>query len=247
MNDPTTTVHALNAEAGQEPIWRTLQRLGARFPGRVALSTAFGREGQVLMDMVFTRKLPVQVFTLDTGRLFQETHDVYQRTVDKYGQAIRVYYPEAAEVENLVREHGPNSFYQSVEHRKACCGIRKMHPLARALKGKAVWVSGVRAGQSRHRSSLAPFQWDERFGVIKYHPLLAWSEAEVNDYIHAHGVPYNTLHDKGFRSIGCAPCTRAVKPGEDVRSGRWWWENSNHKECGLHENYFENLNLEVAK
>ena len=173
------------------------------------------------------------MFTLDTGRLFQETYDVLSSTTNKYKKQIKIYFPDTAAVEQLVTEKGPNSFYKSVENRKECCGIRKIQPLKRALKEVSVWVTGLRASQSDNRQSMHILEWDEGFGLIKFNPLIHWSLEEVEAYLKEYNVPQNALHKQGFVSIGCAPCTRAIMEGEDIRAGRWWWELS-HKECGLH-------------
>jgi phosphoadenosine phosphosulfate reductase len=166
--------------------------------------------------------------------LFQETYDVFHRTIKKYKVAIQTYFPEAAAVEKLLSEKGPNSFYESVENRKECCFIRKVAPLTKALKGNAIWITGLRAEQSENRNDLAAFEYDAHFDIIKFNPLLKWTLAEVQKYIDDNNIPQNALHKQGFVSIGCAPCTRAIAKGEDIRAGRWWWESS-HKECGLHQ------------
>jgi phosphoadenosine phosphosulfate reductase len=219
---------------GLSPV-EVLKRLTADFPGEVVFSTSFGQEDQVITDLILGQSLPVSVFTLDTGRLFPETYSVWSSTQEKYATTSLPLYPDTARLEEWVGRHGPNAFYHSVENRKACCYIRKVEPLQRALRGKAVWVTGLRAEHSPARQSLTPLEWDEANGVIKYHPLLHWSTEAVKEYLTVHQVPYNPLHDRGFISIGCAPCTRAVRPGEDFRAGRWWWEDNSRKECGLHE------------
>ncbi|WP_155206022.1 phosphoadenylyl-sulfate reductase [Xanthovirga aplysinae] len=211
-----------------------LQYLANKFQGKIVFSTSFGQEDQVITDMIFRNDLPVEVFTLDTGRLFEETYSLFSRTRKKYGKTIKAYFPNQEKVEDLLLEKGPESFYHSVENRKECCFIRKVEPLKRALNGRAVWITGLRAGQSDSRSNLPQVEWDEQHQLIKYHPVLSWSLDEVQDYLSVNRVPYNPLHDKGFVSIGCAPCTRAISPGEDIRAGRWWWESSK-KECGLHQ------------
>lgn len=200
----------------------------------VRFSSAFGEEDQVIAHMIASKNIPITIFTLDTGRLFQETYDVMDLTRSKYKLDINVFFPEAGDVEQLVKTKGPNSFFASVENRKECCFIRKVKPLRRALKGAAVWVTGLRASQSANRQSFELVEWDADHQVIKYNPLLSWSYEQMTAYLAANKVPVNSLHKKGFASIGCAPCTRAIAPGEDLRAGRWWWEDS-HKECGLHE------------
>lgn len=212
----------------------TLVFLAEEFKNKVVFSTSFGQEDQVITDLIASNNIEVNIFTLDTGRLFQETYDVFHSTLKKYKKHIEVYFPEASEVEQLLNQKGPNSFYESVENRKECCFIRKVAPLTKALKGNAVWITGLRAEQSENRSDLNVFEYDEKFEIIKFNPLLKWSLIEVQEYIDKNNVPQNTLHKKGFISIGCAPCTRAILPEEDIRAGRWWWESS-HKECGLHQ------------
>ncbi|HLT07522.1 MAG TPA: phosphoadenylyl-sulfate reductase [Cyclobacteriaceae bacterium] len=203
------------------------------FPDKVVFSTSLGQEDQVITQMIAANDLGVNIFTLDTGRLFYETYDLLSRTVAKYKVDIKTYYPNTASVENFVRTKGINSFYESVENRKGCCYVRKVEPLKRALKGNSVWITGLRAEQSPNRSAMKMLEWDEANQIIKFNPLLHWTMDQMLAYISAHNIPYNPLHDKGFISIGCAPCTRAIMPGEDARAGRWWWEAS-HKECGLH-------------
>lgn len=203
------------------------------FPGQVAFSTSFGQEDQVISDIIWKNHLPVRVFTLDTGRLFQETYDLMDTTLARYKTPFEVYFPETSAVEQLVREKGFNSFYDSVDNRKECCFIRKVVPLNRALKGVKVWITGLRAEQSENRQTLEQLEWDEQRQLYKYNPLIHWNFGDVLSHLQQHNVPYNKLHDKGFISIGCAPCTRAIEPDEHPRAGRWWWEQSK-KECGLH-------------
>jgi phosphoadenosine phosphosulfate reductase len=185
---------------------------------------------------ILNNGLPVSIFTLDTGRLFPETYSVWNSTNNRYQTRIKAYYPNQEALEAFVQQTGPNSFYESVDNRKSCCGIRKVEPLKRALAGNKVWVTGLRAEHSAARHDLRQVEWDAANQLIKFHPLLHWTTAEVRAYIDRHNIPYNPLHDRGFVSIGCAPCTRAIRPGEDFRAGRWWWEESSKKECGLHEN-----------
>ena len=200
----------------------------------MVFSSSFSQEDQVISHMILSEHLPVKIFTLDTGRMFDETYYVWSRTNEQYQTQIDAYYPDRSLLEPFIASKGPNSFYESLENRKACCYIRKVEPLRRALAGNELWVTGLRAEHSPERQDLPMLEWDEDNGVIKYHPLLHWSTDEIKSYIYANGIPYNTLHDKGFVSIGCAPCTRAIRPGEDFRAGRWWWENKESKECGLH-------------
>lgn len=219
------------ADASAEEI---LRWAAATFPGRVAFASSLGLEDQALTELIARAGLEIPIFTLDTGRLFPESHDLIERTERHYGIRLRVYSPEAAGVERLVSEQGINGFRESVERRKECCRVRKVLPLRRALAGLEAWICGLRREQSVTRAELAPVEWDEANGLVKINPLAAWSEPQLRDFIKERGVPCHALHDRGFPSIGCAPCTRAVAPGEDVRAGRWWWENPEHKECGLH-------------
>lgn len=206
-----------------------------KYGEKTALSSSFGVEDQVLTDMMLKIDKSANIFTLDTGRLPYETYSVMDETNLKYGTKINVYFPDSEDVEALYQTQGINGFYESIENRKRCCFVRKIAPLERALTDLDIWVTGLRASQSVTREDMQLFEMDETHSVIKVNPLLNWSETEVWEYIHKNNVPYNKLHDQGFPSIGCAPCTRAVKDGEDIRSGRWWWENPEHKECGLHK------------
>lgn len=203
------------------------------FPGKVVFSTSLGQEDQVITQLIASQNLPIQIFSLDTGRLFPETLELLARTESKYKTRIKVYYPERESVEHLVTDIGINGFYESVENRKSCCYVRKVEPLKRALAGNEVWVTGLRAEQSPNRNSMKRIEWDEANQILKYNPLMDWSFDQMIAYIEEYKIPYNPLHDKGYISIGCAPCTRAILPGEDPRAGRWWWEDSK-KECGLH-------------
>jgi len=211
-----------------------LQAIRTFPPEKLALATSFGAEDQVLIDMLFNLGSRVRVFTLDTGRLFQETYDVMHQTQARYGIRLEVYAPDPGELADLVREKGPNLFYESIENRKACCAVRKVHPLNRALAGMEAWICGNRRDQSLTRAGLEPVEWDEDHGLIKICPLCNWTEDDVWRYVEEKHVLHNALHKQGFPSIGCAPCTRAVGTGEDIRAGRWWWEAPEHKECGLH-------------
>jgi len=227
-------VNALLDKTASLSLDETLAFLANEYKDKVVFSTSFGQEDQVITALIAKNSLPITIFTLDTGRLFQETYDVFHKTVKKYKVAIQTYFPEASQVENLLNTKGPNSFYESVENRKECCFIRKVVPLTKALKGNSVWITGLRAEQSENRNDLHLFEYDEKFEIIKFNPLLKWTLEEVQKYIDDNNVPQNSLHRKGFVSIGCAPCTRAIAPGEDIRAGRWSWESS-HKECGLHQ------------
>jgi phosphoadenosine phosphosulfate reductase len=216
-------------------IKEALQLLAAKFPGKVTFSSSFGFEDQLITHEILKNNIPVSIFTLDTGRLFPETYSVWSNTLQKYNTTIRAYYPDHTLLQDFIENKGPNSFYESVDNRKSCCYIRKVEPLKRALHGNEVWVTGMRAEQSAGRSDLLPIEWDEGNQVFKFHPLLHWTTEQVKAYIAEQEIPYNPLHDRGFISIGCAPCTRAVRPGEDFRAGRWWWEDNSKKECGLHD------------
>lgn len=199
-----------------------------------ALASSLGSEDMVLLDLIVGGALPVAVFTLDTGRLPQETHDLLQLARAHYRVPIAVVAPDSGDVERYVAAHGPNGFYDSVALRQECCHLRKVKPLKRALAGKRAWVTGLRRAQSAGRGAIAFSEWDEANGLQKFNPLADWSDEEVDAYIAAHDVPVSALRAKGYPSIGCAPCTRAVAPGEDPRAGRWWWENPEFNECGLH-------------
>ena len=205
------------------------------FKEKVALASSFGVEDVVLIDMMVKISPKACIFTLDTGRLNEETYEVMDRIRDKYGISIKSYFPDPQKVEELERTKGFYSFRKSVENRKECCGIRKVESLTRALSGLEAWITGLRRAQSVTRSDVAKVEVDAaHHNIFKINPLADWSEKEVWDYVKKNQIPYNRLHDQGYPSIGCAPCTRAVKPGEDVRAGRWWWENPEQKECGLH-------------
>jgi phosphoadenosine phosphosulfate reductase len=206
----------------------------SEFGDKIALSSSLGAEDQVLTHMLCGLTDSATIFTLDTGRLPQETYDVPDKTRERYGVVIEVLFPEAREVQGMVNGSGVNLFYESVELRKQCCAVRKMAPLKKRLASLDAWVCGLRSEQSTTRSDLARVSVDEAFGLIKVAPLADWSTDQVWAYIKEHDIPTNALHDQGYPSIGCAPCTRAVESGEDIRAGRWWWEAPEHKECGLH-------------
>ena len=212
-----------------------LEWLSRQFPGTACFSTSFSEEDQLISHWIFTQQLPVKVFTLDTGRLFPETYSTWNNTLNKYQATIIPYYPDATILENHVATHGPNSFYESESLRKECCRIRKVVPLQRALAGQALWITGIRAEHSLNRKDMPQLEWDPANQILKFHPVLHWTTQEVKTVINEENIPYNPLHDRGFVSIGCAPCTRAVQPGDDFRAGRWWWEDATKKECGLHQ------------
>ena len=204
------------------------------FPGQVVFSTSLGQEDQVITQAIAKANAGVEIFTLDTGRLFKETYDLLEKTIARYRKPIRIYYPDTASIEQFVNEKGINAFYESVAYRKECCHIRKVEPLNRALQGAKIWITGLRADQSITREEMKMVEWDAQRNLFKFNPLIHWSLDDVREYIRINDIPYNPLHEKGFISIGCAPCTRALEPGEDIRAGRWWWEDANKKECGLH-------------
>jgi phosphoadenosine phosphosulfate reductase len=227
-------VAALARHAEPMPTEDVLRLALERFGRKVALSSSFGAEDMVLIDMLMQIDPRARVFTLDTGRLPQETYNVIDATRQKYGATIEVLFPQAEAVQHMVAGHGVNLFYHSVENRKLCCGIRKMEPLGRALSGLEAWITGLRREQSVTRTDVHKIEWDGGNNLVKVNPLVDWSREDVWKYIREHNVPYNALHDRGYPSIGCAPCTRAVQPGEHERAGRWWWEHPETKECGLH-------------
>ena len=217
-----------------KPLRDQLSHLASAFNGRILFTTSFGIEDQVITHFVFENDIPVKVVTLDTGRLFPETYKTFNETIKKYKKIIDVFFPDRDSLETMVTEKGPYSFYYSKENRLECCRYRKVIPLSRALEGMECWISGIRADQSDNRSRMEQLEYDESKKLFKFYPLFGWTFEQVKSFIKENEIPYNILHDKGFVSIGCEPCTRAVKEGEDFRAGRWWWENSNEKECGLH-------------
>ncbi len=231
---PRNDIQKILSLTSSTDIGEQLRMMNNEYPGQVIFSTSFSLEDQVISYFIFSNNLDIEIFTLDTGRLFPETYSTWTRTLEKYKQRITAYYPDEMALQEFVAEKGPNSFYESVDNRKQCCHIRKVEPLQRALKGKKIWITGIRAEHSPNRKDMPAIEWDEINNIIKYHPLLHWTTTAVKKIIEVNEVPYNPLHDKGFVSIGCAPCTRAIKPGEDFRAGRWWWEDSSKKECGLH-------------
>lgn len=204
------------------------------FPDRVVFTTSFGIEDQVISHFIFANNIPVEVVTLDTGRLFKETYSVFNKTIEKYQKKIKVYFPDRRAVEKMMTQKGPFSFYYSKENRIECCRVRKVAQLNRVMADKLCWISGIRATQSENRSQMNQLEYDEGRELFKFYPLFEWSLDEVESYIKVNNVPYNVLHDKGYISIGCEPCTRPVVEGEDYRSGRWWWETDGKKECGFH-------------
>lgn len=229
-------VRALNERLAGGSAQEILKAALELYGPRLAIASSFSVEDVALIDLALKLEPAVRIFTLDTGRLHQETYDLLDRVREKYGVKVEVYFPEAKPVEDLVRLKGPNSFYASVSDRKECCRLRKVEPLRRALAGAPAWATGLRREQSVTRQDLSPFELDEgNGGLVKVSPLYAWSQADVWAYVKENYVPTHKLHERGFPSIGCAPCTRAIEPGEDERAGRWWWEDASLKECGLHK------------
>jgi len=239
-------IQSLTKKIQNLSIKEQLEFLAEEFKGKIAFSTSFGQEDQVLTDIIFKNNLPIEIFTLDTGRMFEETYKIWNITNKKYGKKIIAYFPEKEDVEKMVNRKGIYSFYDSIENRKECCNIRKVFPLTRALKNVDLWTTGLRAQQSITRTDLHFFERNETFDVIKFNPLKDWSFEDVLNYLKEFNVPYNELHDKGFLSIGCAPCTRAVKEGEDIRAGRWWWESKDKKECGLHVEQTDDVKMKIG-
>jgi len=224
----------LNEQLSGKSIEERLKLIASLFPGKTIFTTSFGIEDQVLTHKIFTENIPIKVATLDTGRLFPETYETFSQTIIRYKNKIHVYFPDYLSVENMVTEKGPFSFYESRENRDECCRLRKVVPLSRALAGMECWISGIRASQSDNRGNMSDLEYDEDKKLFKFHPLYDWSLEDVEKIIKEKNIPYNLLHDKGYLSIGCEPCTRAVIKGQDFRSGRWWWENEGPKECGCH-------------
>lgn len=223
-----------NAEFLNQSPEKALEYFLNEFPSSSALSSSLSYEDQTITDMMVKVRKDARIFTLDTGRQFPETYELIDRTNMQYGIKIEVFFPDYHNVQNMVREHGINLFYDSVELRHLCCNIRKVEPLKRALQGVEVWISGLRREQSVTRANMQMVEYDTADNVIKLNPLILWTEEQVKDYVKANGVPFNKLHKQGFPSIGCQPCTRAIEAGEDIRAGRWWWEDPEHRECGLH-------------
>jgi len=243
---PQQEVDFLNNTFASTSTLEVFDHFAKSYPGQVTFSTSFSFEDQSITHLIFSDNFNFTLFTLDTGRIFTETYSVWARTKQRYNANIVAFYPNDKKLQDFVTEKGPNSFYESVENRKACCFIRKVEPLKRALAGNRVWITGLRAEHSPDRHNLLPFEWDESNQVIKYHPLLHWTTHETRAFINQYNIPYNVLHDRGFISIGCQPCTRAIQPGEDFRAGRWWWEDADKKECGLHVHQPETTQLQKS-
>ena len=234
LNMESALITEINSLIENKSIEESLSLLAQRFNEKIVFSSSLGIEDQAITHIIYSNNIPIRIFTIDTGRLFYETYSILNKTNEFYDKKIQIYFPNADNIETLVNEKGPFSFYESVENRKECCFLRKVEPLNRALEGMECWVTGIRAEQSSDRHDLDKLEWDEQHKIIKFHPLLDWTATDVKNFIKKHNVPYNILHDRGFVSIGCAPCTRAVKEGDDFRAGRWWWEDNTKKECGLH-------------
>ncbi len=232
-------IYFLQKSTESKDIIEKLKFLANQFKGKIAFSTSFGQEDQIITDIILKNNIDIKIFTLDTARFFEETYKVWENTNKRYDYKIEAYFPKPELVQKLVSEKGPYSFYESIENRKECCNIRKVEPLTRALEGVDLWITGLRAEQSQARNELQFFEYDEGFKTIKFNPLKDWDYNAVSKFFKENDVPYNSLHDKGFISIGCSPCTRAIKEGDDIRAGRWWWEDKSKKECGLHEAHTE--------
>ncbi len=228
-------INKLNIQFANSSVEEVLQYFLTEYKGEIGLSSSLSYEDQVLTHIICGIDKTAKIFTLDTGRFFPETYSLIDNTNLRYGIKIQVYFPDNKAVEKMVSEHGVNLFYESVTLRHLCCNVRKIEPLKRALKSLKVWITGLRRSQSVTRKNMQLVEYDHDDNIIKLNPLINWSEDDVKNFVKVNHIPYNKLHDKGFPSIGCQPCTRAVKNGEDIRSGRWWWENPEHRECGLHQ------------
>jgi len=229
-----TLINDLNAAFASATLPNRLRALRQAVAGRIVFTTSLGIEDQAITHALADAKIDIDVATLDTGRLFPETYELWQRTEEKYALRIKAFYPQAQAVEALIADQGINGFYYGLDMRKACCEVRKVEPLSRALAGAQVWVTGLRGDQNAHRANSGFVEWDAERGLIKANPLFDFTRDDVVAYTLAHDAPVNALHERGFVSIGCAPCTRAIQPGEPERAGRWWWESEEKKECGLH-------------
>jgi len=233
--NPSQDIEQLNNEWNGLPSEQILEKALSLFGNKITFATSLGAEDQVITCLISKIDKSANIFTLDTGRVFPETYDLLHRTISRYELNIKSYYPDTAQVEEMVNTKGINLFYESIENRKLCCHVRKIVPLRRALQGMEAWITGLRREQSVTRTDLNIVEWDAANGLIKINPLLDWTEDQVWEYIGKNNIPYNKLHDQGFPSIGCQPCTRAIEKGEDLRAGRWWWELPDSKECGLHK------------
>ena len=228
-------VPELNKKFSDAPAEEIVGYFLQAFKGRIALSSSLSIEDQTLTDIIVKIDKSARIFTLDTGRLFPETYQLIDKTNMTYGINLEVFFPNYEAVQQMVKEEGINLFYNSIESRHRCCQVRKLEPLKRAMQGLDVWICGLRKQQSVTRKDMQVVEWDDIHNLIKVNPLINWSEEDVEQYVKKHHVPYNKLQDKGYPSIGCHPCTRAIQPGEDIRAGRWWWESPEHRECGLHQ------------
>lgn len=228
-------IDQLNEQLKDASVEEVLSTISTIFGEKVAFATSLGLEDQIITYFIAKSAPKIGVFTLDTGRLFPETYDVLDRTNARYKLQIKVMFPDFREVEDMVNQKGINLFYDSIENRKQCCNIRKTKPLLRALSGLDAWITGLRREQAVTRTNMQIVEWDEMHKLVKINPLINWTENMVSDFVKQENIPYNKLHDKGYPSIGCQPCTRAIEPGEDIRAGRWWWELPEQKECGLHK------------
>ncbi len=227
-------INKLNEQLKDNSAKEILKYFINNYKNEICFASSLGAEDQIITEMIFSIDKTTEIFTLDTGRLFQETYDLYDQTRSKYKIDIKILFPDNEQIEEMVNKYGLNLFYKSIEKRKICCQVRKIEPLKKALLGKKFWITGLRNEQSDTRINNKIIEYDDINDLIKINPLINWSEKDVWDYINKKNIPYNPLHDKGFKSIGCQPCTRAVKSGEDSRAGRWWWENQGKRECGLH-------------
>ena len=234
MKKEMSKLKNITEQLNNKSIVEQLKFLAEKFAGKIVFSTSFGLEDQLITHFIFSNNIPIEVFTLDTGRVFEETYKTLSKTETHYNKKIKIYFPDHHKVEKMVNEKGIYSMYESIENRKECCAIRKVEPLERALKDNECWLTGRRSQQSEFRTNLQLLEYDEGFKLFKYNPLYDWSLKEVKNEIKKNNTPYNILHDKGFISIGCSPCTRALKVGQNFREGRWWWEKNTGKECGIH-------------
>lgn len=230
-----TQIEKLNTELANKTPHEVIAYFLEAYKGKIALSSSLSLEDQVLTDLVVKADKSARIFTLDTGRLFPETYSLIDKTNMHYGIQLEVFFPKSEAVQEMVKQEGINLFYKGIDERKRCCQVRKLEPLKRAFQGLDVWICGLRREQSVTRQDMQLVEWDEGNGLIKVNPLINFTEQQVWDYINENHVPFNKLHKQGFPSIGCQPCTRAIQAGEDIRAGRWWWENPEHKECGLHK------------
>ena len=233
-SDLSNTAARLACECARLDLEQRVAAVREHVSGRVVFTTSFGLEDQAIAHAIFVQDLAIDVITLDTGRLFPETYELWGRTETRYGRRVRGLFPDRNSLERLIDHQGINGFRRSLEARHACCAVRKLEPLDRALSGAVAWISGLRAEQSSLRATMAYAAVDPRQGVLKVNPLFDWTRGQLVSFIGDHDIPHNPLHDRGFLSIGCAPCTRAVAPGEPERAGRWWWEHEDKRECGLH-------------